>query len=649
MRRVRLSGLRRAFVVGAVTAATVAPATVRSQEELLQELKTIASVRIDGCRHLGAGTIERVMKTRNPSFWPWREHPTLRRDYVLSDLAAIADLYRHHGYLDAGVEYRVASSRKRDEVDVLFLIREGEPSMVGTVEFGGVRSVPEKDLRRKLWARPGRAFDPAYLQLDTLVIASLYQERGFRPYVSAAAWRGAPDSLQVRVRYDVEEGARYRVGEIRISGRDRVREPLVRRELAFQPDALYQRSRVLRSQERLYESGLFSQVQIEPLPDSTRTRMDFEIRLRERKPRWVDAGVGSGTDERFRLTGEWGHRNLLGWGQQGAVGSRLTFYGDGKFQRWNLSATLLEPWLLRSRTRGQVTPFYERHDDRADPRWIVRQEFKGIDFQLRRELNRFTRLALTQKNVFANQDLEVLAADLDRVRRDSIEAAIVPEYTTHSLGLGLERDLRDNPFNPARGSAVSLGTEIAGGPLSGSSSFRRSETIASWYTPLRNGWTLAARARAGVIDPFGPRPKFSPDTLVDPEVARVPLENRFRTGGVNSIRGHNENSIHPSGGLVVLQANLELRITTDWRVPFLGPLGLEVYLDAGNVWARPEYIRTEQLWTSASEADVNAVRYVAGLGPRVNLPIGPLRLDFTWRLRPSSSPPRLQFAIGPSF
>jgi outer membrane protein assembly factor BamA len=53
----------------------------------------------------------------------------------------------------------------------------------------------------------------------------------------------------------------------------------------------------------------------------------------------------------------------------------------------------------------------------------------------------------------------------------------------------------------------------------------------------------------------------------------------------------------------------------------------------------------------------NDVLYVFGLGPRLNLPIGPVRLDFTWGLRPSVNSDgtrsfpvhRLQFAIGPSF
>jgi outer membrane protein assembly factor BamA len=49
------------------------------------------------------------------------------------------------------------------------------------------------------------------------------------------------------------------------------------------------------------------------------------------------------------------------------------------------------------------------------------------------------------------------------------------------------------------------------------------------------------------------------------------------------------------------------------------------------------------------------MRYVFGLGPRVVLPFGPLRLDFTWSPRPIDPQTHqwfvheLQFAIGPAF
>jgi len=645
-RSVRCAAISCAWALAALLSA--APAF--AQEELLQELKTISSVRLEGYRQLSEKALRRVMKTRRPSIWPWRETQVLRFDYLRADILALQQLYRRYGFLDAEIAYQVASVRNRDQVSVAFAIREGERSDVRAVRFTGMTAFSEKDVARKLWARRGRPFDPAYVQLDTLRVSELYQEKGYLPQVAGGFARDPGDSLKITVSYDIVEGDRYRVGDVAIGGQDRVKERLVAREIVLPRGSFYQRSRVERSQERLYQSGLFRQVQIELLPDSTRTLMHFDFRVRERRPRWVDAGIGSGTEERFRLVGEWGHRNLLGQGLQGALSSRLTFYADGKFQRWRAETSLLEPWFLRSRTRAQITPYYERYDDRADPTWVVHQEFAGVHFQLRRELTRFTRVSLTQENLFANQKFE--PANPEVPLPDSIivilERDVVPNYTTHRLVLGFERDLRDNPFSPTRGSTTAISVQVAGGPFKGTSSFRKGQMSASWYTPLPNGWTLATRALAGIIDPYGPRPEFSPSAVVDSEVARVPLEDRFRIGGVNSIRSYDENSIPASGGLAVLKGGVELRIPTSARVPFLGTLGFEAYADAGNVWARPQYVRWRH-FSQVDDADPNTVRYVAGLGPRIDLPVGPLRLDVTWRWHPTPSHPIFQFAIGPSF
>jgi outer membrane protein assembly factor BamA len=165
---------------------------------------------------------------------------------------------------------------------------------------------------------------------------------------------------------------------------------------------------------------------------------------------------------------------------------------------------------------------------------------------------------------------------------------------------------------------------------------------------------LASRVRVGTMSPFGDVDIAA--EAADPQVARVPREDRFKTGGVNSIRGFDENRIPPDGGLAVLQGNLELRIPTRWKVPFLGPLGLEAFVDAGNVWPRASYIKWDQFRPAVGRDSLDAfdVRYAVGFGPRIDLPIGPLRLDVAWTPRPAYGGPaygryEVQFAIGPSF
>jgi len=639
------------FAWAAVMALTgfAAVAAAADEDEFPNELRSVASVRLEGRRKVPAREIWAVMKTRRPSRLPWRERPRLRLDFLRADTTAIAAVCREHGFLDARVEYRILPVRNRDLADVRFDIVEGRQFRIRDVEWEGVASVPLDPLRRRVLARPGRPFNPAFLVADTVRIARYYQERGYLPRVTSSFRR---DSAAVTLRYAVREGVAFDFGKVYLSspGDLHVSPHLIRRELLMRETEPFQITRVERSIERLYDTGLFSQAQITLLPDTGTKLVEFDLRVRERKRRWLDAGIGSGTAENFRFTGEWGHRNLTNHGQQGVVSSRLALDGQLRFKLSRVEASLLEPWMLRTRTRGQLTGYYEERVDRAVPQWEIAQVARGFSVQLRRDLGRTSFVSLTQDNAFITQAVDFADDTLNTdARRDSLKQQTPDGYTTHRLLLNVQRDARDNPVNPTRGSIQSVIGEVAGGPLKGTSSFTKLQGTLAWYAPSKNGWVFAAQVRGGVIDPFGSAKTFTPDPTLDPRLARVPTEDRFRVGGVNSIRGYSENSIPGAGGLAMLQGNLEA------RAPLIGPLGLEFFIDAGNVWTRPSRIRASQFLPEVNHKTLGEddVRYVFGLGPRLNLPIGPLRLDFTWSMRPSGSAPALvaapQFAIGPAF
>jgi outer membrane protein insertion porin family len=635
-----------ALAVAAIAASL--PGRGRAQEGFVAELKTVAAVKLEGRRRVSASELRAVLKTRSSGRWPWSDRVPLRLDFLRADTASITAVYRRHGHLDAEVGFRIEPRRDPTGARVVFTIREGPRSDIRSVGFAGVTAYPEAELRKRIYARPGRAFNPTYMIVDTNRIAAAYQDRGYLPRVVGSASR---ESLAVDVRYEVHEGRLYHFGDTRVStlGERRVAERFVVRELLIRPGDVYRLPRIERSIERLYESGLFSQVQVSPEADSGTGRVHVDLRVRERSPRWVDLGVGSGTAERFRATVEWGNRNLARRALQGSVAGRSAWDANGDFLLGRGEVSLLEPWLFRARTRGLLNGFAEWRVNREDTRWDIRQRFRGGGFSMARQLGRTARVTLAQDNVWVRQSLEYRDLTVPAATRDSIESVAVPRYTTHRLRLVAERDLRDSPFLTTRGSIQTVTGEVAGGPLRGTSSFSKAEFVSSWYSPFKNGWVLAARVRAGAIDPIGDPPQFTPTPGVDPQVARVPLEDRFRTGGVNSIRGYADHSIPATGGLAVLQGNLEL------RVPLVGPLGLELYADAGNVWPRWEQIRASSFAPSLGHdaLDDDDVRYVFGVGPRLDLPIGPVRLDFTWSLRPTRDRATLvaepQFAIGPSF
>jgi len=632
-----------------VTAAC--PPAARSQSTAFpEELRSIAAVRFEGLRHLRRHQFaDASLRTHGPSIFPWRDKPLLRRDYLRADSAAIVSVYRHYGYLDAAVSVSVAAGREAQSAIVTFHIREGALTRISRVELDSVTVFKPRDLLRTLNAQPGVPYDPSLPHFDTQKLQTAYLERGHLARMRPTVLRDDPDSTHVALRYVVEEGPEYRVGRIRYTPGLRVRESLGRRELLLKSGDLYQQTRLDLSVQHLYDTGLFRQVQVTKTGDTLLAgRMNLDLRVVDRPARWVDVGVGSGTTNRYQATGQVGHRNIDTRALGIVLDGQVARDGQDHPSREAGTVTLSEPWFLGLRLLAQTSGFYVNAWDRADSRFVVHEKGPGFNLSLQRELSPTQRVTLVQENLFVEQDYQILG-ELPQAVADSLRHAVLPSYTTHTLRLTLEHDLRDDKIVPHRGSYQVLSGELAGGPLKGTSYYRKGSFSSVWYHPMANGWTFAARAMGGVMRPFGNVPdNFSPD-VADSEVARVPRDARFFIGGVNSLRGYAENSLPASGGLAMLLFNAE------WRIPVRGPLGVEVFVDAGNVWDRPEYMRLGDFIAPWNANHVNAgdLRYSYGAGGRLMLPFGPLRFDLAWS--PSPDFPRghipfvYQFAIGPSF
>ncbi len=466
----------------------------------------MAEIRFEGRHHLPAKDLKRALRTPSPSSWPWADEVPLRLDFLTADTAGIGAAYREHGFLDARVtSIRVSPFHhgEKSQVLITYIITEGRRSFIRSIGFTGNANVEAQTLRKKLFARPGRPFNPGFTSADTARISLVYQDRGYKPTVTAEALREAADPLVVRVIYHVEEGPRYHFGQVYLSspGELHVREKLIRRELLIKPGEIYRISKVDESQQRLYETGLFSQVHMTTLPDSSNGAVEFDLRVRERKSRWIDAGLGSSTYERFRFTGEWGHRNIRGRGIQGALTGRLSLDSKGRFLLAHGEGSVLEPWTFGARIRGLVTPYYEKGVDRTDTTTVRHYDARGIRFELRRDLAIRSHLLLVEDNTYVTQSFAPLVSD-----------SVVSNYTKYSLLLGYEGDLRDNPVSPVLGSLVSASGQIAGGPLGGGTYlFSKSQLLVSRYAPVgTRGWVGGWRLGGGLIRPFGQAVGFTP-------------------------------------------------------------------------------------------------------------------------------------------
>jgi len=156
-----------------------------------------------------------------------------------------------------------------------------------------------------------------------------------------------------------ENGLAY-IEKIIIKGMEKTQERVIRRELLFKEDQLFNSLLVSRSREKLVNLGYFSEVNFQMRPGSDDTRMILVIDVKEQPTGTLSLGGGYGTATGFSIFAELGNTNVNGTGQ--SVTGKVQ-YGPSQRQTY---ITWTNPW------------FYEKCEENTGNFWRTRlKEFDG--------------------------------------------------------------------------------------------------------------------------------------------------------------------------------------------------------------------------------------------------------------------------------
>ncbi len=213
---------------------------------------------------------------------------------------------------------------------------------------------------------------------------------------------------------------------------------------------------------------------------------------------------------------------------------------------------------------------------------------------------------------------------------------IAGTYDTSSVAVSLLYDTRNRRINPTKGGKQQITIEKAGGFLGGDVSYTKYTAETGWYIPLFWKTVGLIHAEGGYIR------ENSGGYLPDYET--------FYLGGINSLRGFDWRDISikedtDGDGIIDTErgGNKYIQFNLEFIVPLLGEeIGLVglVFMDAGNVYDKDEGIKSGTL------------RESAGFGVRWNSPMGPIRLERGYILDPQddeSSSGRWEFTMGAAF
>ena len=143
-----------------------------------------------------------------------------------ADRQRILDLYARRGRFAARVEPKIIQL-DQNRVDVIYEITEGDAALVSRINFVGNASYSDGKLRdvvatrEQAFYRPfssADTFDPDRLSFDRELLRRYYLRNGFADVEpGAASAELAPDRSSFFITYNINEGPRYRFGEISVT------------------------------------------------------------------------------------------------------------------------------------------------------------------------------------------------------------------------------------------------------------------------------------------------------------------------------------------------------------------------------------------------------------------------------------------------
>ncbi len=534
---------------------------------------------------------------------------TLTQRKVDADKERIRYFLTRRGYPDAVVTTHTELVDDGKRAKVTFTVEPGPP-----VQFGGmvVTGMPEslaEEARSRVAsvAARGARFDQGAVEALRTELLDMLREAGYaHPELQVKVQRTKPEMADVT--FAAVSGPSYVFGDVTVTGVPPDLTELSHRVIGIEPGEPSSASRLRDMRLDLRKLNLFRQIDIVTTPVEPDT-LDLTAKLSLQAMNAWELSVGTWTDEWIRVRAGWTNRNLFQRGRSLSV--------EGDYSPHTIEGLVRTSWpaLMLRTSRTDLTLSYDVASEENYTQTTAEAEIASLFEPWRKTTIRLG-----------------LALSIDDVDEGEIASRSffgTDPGLTPLLRARIYRDAADHPIEPRAGYRAALSAEWSPPFDFSQNPFVWLRGYGSLYRSLGDGTVLASRLDLGLSRPLGEATELLPS-------------NRYFAGGASSMRGYKRRRLgpldeanEPVGGEVLALAGAEVRQI----MGSLGsvPIGLTVFLDAGQVWASRQVVRLD---------DVVAAM---GLGVWVRTPVGPVRVDVAQHLGdPMHGDPKTvyHFAIG---
>ena len=619
--------------------------------------------------------------TRGLAFWRGRNRYT--REKVSGDLETLRSFYLDRGFIDFAIEStQVSISPDKQDIFITANVREGEVFTVSEVQITGDLILHEETLRMLIQTEAGDTFSRRDIEQSRDNITALLANIGYAFANVSPMPRVDRDTRQVEINFFIEPGQRIYVRRIQFQGNTKSKDEVLRREMRQFEGSWFSQSALDRSRMRIQRLGFFDNVNIETIPvDGTDDQVDIVVSVEEQPSGSFQIGLGYSQFQGLIAQIAVDQDNFLG------TGRRVGFQVQRSRFLTQAGVTYVNPyWTDAGISRGFFLRYSEFDTlDRSSniARFSTSQAAGGVNIGFPVTELSFLRFGTSVQRVDINLPGEFVPVDPDDP--ESAFTFVVP--ATRPLGISLDedgdglidrgerrvltyridatwsRDSRNHFLNPTRGSLNRLSAEFS---LPGSS-----REFYKLNYRFRNYWPVGQRMAFGLRGDLSYGDSYDNwdqrlglenepiEDILDPELIAtlrcdpseivtvdtgLPFYEHFYGGGVQDIRGFDDNSLGPKdlacrsiGGSLKVVGGAELA----FPIPFIEARGTRLawFVDAGNVYRD---------W---DDFDVNRLRASTGISLTWQAPVGPIIISLAQpiRKRDGDRTQALQFTFGGVF
>ena len=513
-------------------------------------------------------------------------------------------------------------------VRVVYNVKEN-PVLNGIVFYGNTMFTDE-ELMREMKTQVGKMFDINTVRNDRDSVLGKYHKAGY--VLAEVADMGINSNLELEIYLnegivrDVQwkkmvvkqKGERRKPSDDQLKTHDYV----IEREIEIKKGQVFNSNDYDETVNNLMRLGHFKNIKYEanPIPGDNEGK-SIVLLVDEERTAMLQGAISYGSEVGFMGSLALKDSNWKGRGQDIGIS-----YERSSENYSNFSINFYDPWIRgTNRISWGWSAYFNQYED-DDSRLFHKIDTAGAKFTLGKGLSKNTRLSVTAKGEYVREKARKSKFTKsggeyywDSTGTSKVEG-INDKYFLWSIAPALTYDTRNHPWNTTKGfySKLQLEGGSAGGYKGGAFGNATLE-LRTYHRGFFKKNTFAYRLIGGVM---------TDDTKET---------QRFWVGGGNSLRGYD-------GGF--FRGTKKVTASVENRTQLNDVIGLVVFFDAGRAWDN----KGRDMDYHRDKSFPNEIGTTAGVGLRLNTPVGPLRFDFGWPVgKKLDSGMEFYFNMGHSF